>query len=200
MSRSFTRAEPDARRQSLIEAAARVLAERGAAGASVRVICAQAGVSPGLLRHYFDGIDALIAETYAWTGGQVADALAGAVAAAGEDPRARLLAYVTASFRAPIADPQLLATWIAFWSLVKANPEMERLHGEIYAGYRGEIEALLAECGLAAGEVRLAAVGITALVDGLWLELCLAPATFSAEEAGGIAGGWINALLRKGSA
>src|SRR4051812_35164685 len=123
MPRSYTRAEPDARRQSLIEAAARVLAVRGAAGASVRVICAEAGVSPGLLRHYFDGIDALIAATYAWTGAQVSEALAEAVAVAGPEPRARLLAYVTASFRQPIADPQLLATWIAFWSLVKANPE-----------------------------------------------------------------------------
>src|SRR4051812_11164902 len=83
---------------------------------------AEAGVSPGLLRHYFDGIDALIAETYAWTGAQVSQALAEAVAAAGAEPRAQLLAYVTASFRRPIADPQLLATWIAFWSLVKANP------------------------------------------------------------------------------
>jgi AcrR family transcriptional regulator len=193
--RSYTRSEPDARRQSLIEAAARVLAERGASGASVRTICAEAGVSPGLLRHYFDGIDALIAETYAWTDAQVDVALEAAVAAAGPEPRARLIAYVTASFRAPIADPQLLATWIAFWSLVKARPEMERLHGEIYAGYRAGLEALLSECGMAPGEVRLAAVGITALVDGLWLELCLAPGTFSAEEASGIAEKWIGGLL-----
>src|ERR1044072_8667415 len=88
MPRTYTRAEPDARRQSLIEAAARVLAERGAAGASVRVICAEAGVSPGLLRHYFDGIDALIAETYAWTDAKVGRWLDEAVAAAGPDQRA----------------------------------------------------------------------------------------------------------------
>ncbi|MNF14331.1 HTH-type transcriptional regulator BetI [compost metagenome] len=72
---------------------------------------------------------------------------------------------------------------------------MERLHGEIYAGYRAGLEALLSECGMAASEVRLAAVGITALVDGLWLELCLAPGTFSAEEASGIAEKWIGGLL-----
>ena len=30
---------------------------------------------------------------------------------------------------------------------------------------------------------RLAAISLTALVDGLWLELCLDPSTFSAEEA-----------------
>ncbi len=195
MSRSYTRAEPDARRRSLIEAAARVLAARGAAGASVRVICAEAGVSPGLLRHYFEGIDALIAATYRWTGERVATALAEAEERAGSDPRVRLLAYVTASFRDPIADPQLLATWIAFWSLVKANPEMERLHGEVYGEYRAGLEVLLAECGLAAAEVRLGAVAVAALVDGLWLELCLAPGTFTAEEASAIAARTIEGVL-----
>jgi TetR/AcrR family transcriptional regulator, transcriptional repressor of bet genes len=56
---AFHRADPDVRRQSLIAACARILAKRGGHGASVRTICAEAGVSPGLLRHYFDGIDAL---------------------------------------------------------------------------------------------------------------------------------------------
>src|SRR5690606_41341947 len=70
---SFTRAKPDARRQSLIEAAARCLAERGAAGVSVRVICAEAGVSPGLLRHYFPSVSEAIAETLRWIGEQIAD-------------------------------------------------------------------------------------------------------------------------------
>src|SRR3546814_21149847 len=59
-----TRESADFRRQSLIEATAACLAEHGAAGTSVRTICARAGVSPGLLRHYFDGIDGLIAVTY----------------------------------------------------------------------------------------------------------------------------------------
>jgi TetR/AcrR family transcriptional repressor of bet genes len=196
MSRTaFTRAEPDERRASLIEATARVLAELGAAGVSVRAISTEAGVSPGLLRHYFDGIDALIAETYRWTGARVSVALAEAVEAAGADPRARLAAYVTASFRDPIADPQLLATWIAFWSLAKTNPAMDALHGDIYAEYRAGVAALLGECGVDAGAIRLAAIGLTALVDGLWLELCLAPGAFTPEEASGIAGRWIAALL-----
>ena len=196
MSRSFTRAEPDARRQSLIEAAARVLAERGAAGASVRTICAEAGVSPGLLRHYFDGIDALIAATYAWTDEKVSRWLSEAVQAAGDDPRARLFAYVTASFRKPIADAQLLATWIAFWSLIKARPDMERLHAEIYGSYRRELESLLVACGVSREAAPHAAIAVTALVDGLWLELCLAPQAFSAEEAGAIAERWIDTMLR----
>jgi TetR/AcrR family transcriptional repressor of bet genes len=112
---AFTRVEPDARRLSLIEAAARVLARDGASGASVRAIALEAGVSPGLVAHHFGGVDALIAATYAHVGARVSAALDAAVAGAGEDPRARLMAYVAASFAPPIADRALLATWTAFW-------------------------------------------------------------------------------------
>ena len=83
------RQHPDQRRQSLLEATARCLAARGAAGVSVRAICAEAAVSPGLLRHYFAGVSDAIAETYRWTGARVARALDEAVAAAGPPVQTR---------------------------------------------------------------------------------------------------------------
>jgi TetR/AcrR family transcriptional repressor of bet genes len=184
---AFRRSEPDARRLSLIEACARVLAREGIAGASVRTIAVEAGVSAGLVGHYFAGVDALIAATYAHTGARVDAALEAAVGAAGENPRARLEAFVTASFAAPIADPELLATWIAFWSLVRARPEIAALHDEQYGGFRGQLEGLLADCGLPAAQLRTTAIAITALVDGLWLELCLSPRELTADEAAAIA-------------
>ncbi len=192
---AFTRAEPDARRLSLIEATARVLARDGASNASVRVITREAGVSPGLLGHYFDGVEALVAATYEHVAARVNVALGSAITAAGSDPRRRLSAYVTASFDPPIADPALLATWLAFWSLVKARPAIAALHDDIYASYRRELEALLSACGIAASDLRLAAIAITALVDGLWLELCLSPQSFTPAEARAIAERQIEALL-----
>jgi TetR/AcrR family transcriptional regulator, transcriptional repressor of bet genes len=193
---AFTRAEPDARRLSLIEATARVLARDGAGGASVRAIALEAGVSPGLVAHHFGGVDALIAATYGHVGEQVSAALDAAVAGAGEDPRARLTAYVAASFAAPIADRALLATWTAFWGLVIARGEVAALHDAQYARYRAELEGLLAACGLAPAATRRTAIAITALVDGLWLELCLSPAVLDADEARAIAEAQIAALLR----
>jgi TetR/AcrR family transcriptional repressor of bet genes len=190
---AFTREEPDARRHSLIAACALLLAERGASGTSVRSICAQAGVSPGLLRHYFDGIDALIAATYRATGDRVQDALDAAVAAAPNNPRDRLLAYLTASFAPPIADPELLATWLAFWSLTTTDARIASLHSEIYAQYRSGLEALIAP--VAPGDHRLTTVALTALVDGLWLELSLGDAPFTREEAASLCERWLDALL-----
>jgi len=198
MRASYVRESADVRRQSLIDAAGRCLAEHGVAGSSVRAICAKAGVSAGLLTHYFSGVDELILAAYRDTGKRVSDAIEEAVANAGTDPRARLHAYVTASFRPPILDPQLLATWIAFWSLVKTSPLIAGQHGITYAGYREGIEVLIAECHpdtLSKAEIKRAAIAITAMVDGLWLELCLDPTTFTPEDAIAVTTRWIDTLV-----
>lgn len=197
---SFVREDADFRRQSLIEAAARCLAELGAAGTSVRAICARAGVSAGLLTHYFSGIDELILETYRDVGRRVSEAVDAAAAAAGPDPRARLEAYVTANFRPPILDPEQLATWIAFWSLVKTDPPIAAEHRMLYAEYRRGIEGLLREYwgeAASAEHVRMSAVAITALIDGLWLELSLDKSAFAPEEASAMAIHWLDALLER---
>ena len=195
MRAAFTRETPDVRRLALVSAAERVLARDGVAGTSVRSICAEAGVSPGLLRHYFDGVQALVAEAYDAVGRRIDTALEAAVDAAGTAPRARLTAYLTASFAPPVLDPDLLATWIAFWSLVKTDPAIGAIHAASYGAYRARLEQLLAECG--APQTRLAAVALTAVVDGLWLELCLDATAFTSEEATLIAqrvlDGWLTA-------
>ncbi len=172
----------------------RVLAARGAAGASVRTIAAAAGVSPGLVTHHFGGVDRLVAASYDHVAAQVAAALEMAVEAAGSAPRARLGAYVAANFTAPIADPALLATWLALWSLARGDAAMLARHEQHYAGFRARLEVLLAECGVPPARVRLAAIGVTALVDGLWLELCLSPDSFSADEARRIAAAYLAGL------
>ncbi len=195
---AFTRAGPDARRLSLIAACARVLARAGAGGTSVRAIALEAGVSAGLVSHYFAGIDALVAETYAHVGAQVSAAIDVALARAGAEPRARLDAYVTASFAPPVASGELLATWVAFWSLVRSRPAIARQHDKQYAQFRARLEALLAPCGVPPARLRHAAIAITALVDGLWLELCLSPRTFSAAEASAIAHAALDAVISTG--
>ncbi len=190
---SFTRETPDDRRQSLVEACARSLARYGASGTSVRSICTEAGVSPGLLRHYFSGIGEAIADTYRWTGSRIQAALNDAVAAAPDSPRARLLAYLTASFAPPIANPDLLATWLAFWSLTKTDPAIAALHAEIYQNYREDLERLIAA--YHPGDHRLTAIALTALVDGLWLELSLGDAPFAPQEASALAERWLDTLM-----
>jgi AcrR family transcriptional regulator len=201
--RKFTRDHPEVRRRQLIEATLRCLAELGHAGTSVRAVCARAGVSPGLVTHHFEGIDDLIAAAYAHVGDQVADMLDSAMAEAGEDPLARLRAFIDASFRPSMLDSDLLQVWLAFWSLVRRDPRIRTIHADIYGGYRQSLEKLvgdIAESRKLDLDVRLAVLGFTAMMDGLWLEYCLDPTAFTAEEASRIAHGWIDTLITGGFA
>lgn len=193
---AFTRESADARRAALIEATTACLAESGLAGTNVRAICKKAGVSPGLLRHYFDGIDDLVAATYQATSDRMDAIFAAAVEAAGTDPRARLSAYLTASFRAPVTDPELLGAWTAFWALARSDARMADIHAASYAGYRARLAELLAACG-AADAGRLAIL-LTAMVDGLWLELSLDATSFGAAAAAEMIERALTALLPPG--
>jgi TetR/AcrR family transcriptional regulator, transcriptional repressor of bet genes len=178
---AFTRESADARRAGLVEATAACLAESGLAGTNVRAICKKAGVSPGLLRHYFAGIDDLVAATYQATSDRMDAIFAAAVDGAGGDPRARLNAYLTASFRPPVTDPELLGAWTAFWALAGSDARMTQIHAESYAGYRARLSELLAACG--ARDAGRLAIMLTAMVDGLWLELSLDATSFGADAA-----------------
>lgn len=180
---SFTRESAEVRRDALIDATCAALAEAGLAGVSVRSVCARAGVSPGLLRHYFAGIDDLVCAAYAATGARIDALLLAAVAEAGGNPRAQLRAYLTASFRPPVTDPALLGSWTGFWALARTNVGAAAIHRAGYAAYRARLSGLLGACGLPADQADREAIALTALVDGLWLELVLDPTAFGAPQA-----------------
>lgn len=186
----FTRESPQARRADLVMATRRCLAELGAAGTSVREIAARAGVSPGLIRHHFGSMDALVLETYRQVGQLVTASIDEAVEAAGPAPIDRLFAFLDANLRPPILDAELLGTWIGFWSLVRTDPAFHALHAALYGAGRLRLEALVAEAARQAGadvDSRRVALALTALIDGLWLEQCLDASTFSPGEAQALA-------------
>lgn len=194
---SYTRDLPEERRRQLIEATAACLAEEGLAGTSIRKICARAGVSPGLVGHHFAGKEDLIAHTYEDIGAKLAAFLEEAQAGAGDDPEARLRAFVDASFHPSLLDRDLLAVRMAFWSLVRSDPRIFEIHRRHYAEYRARLAAPIAALAAARGltlDARLAALSLTAMLDGLWLELCLDPGAFTPIEACRLAHRWIDNL------
>lgn len=192
---AWQRLSADARRIALIDATAACLADIGLAGTTVRAICARAGVSPGLLRHYFAGVDELVAATYQATSDRLDALFAAAVDAAGPDPRRRLTAYLAASFRPPVTDPQLLASWTAYWALARSDAHIKAIHADSYAGYRARIEGLLIACGMDAAMAARRAIMLAALVDGLWLELSLDASVFDATAAEAMVGQAVAALV-----
>lgn len=185
------------RRRALVEATLESLAEKGLGAVSVRDVAARAGVSPGLLRHHFGSFANLLNEAYRHAVGEV-DAVLEAALAEASGAEARMDAFLRASFSESIIDSSLLSAWLGFWGLVRTDADAAAIHAESYAAYRARIEELLADLAAEQGravDVRAGALGLTAMLDGLWLELCLDARTFTAEEAAAVARTWVDGFV-----
>lgn len=194
----FERQLAGQRRSELIEATIECLKRYGHEGLSIRRISAQAGVSIGLINHHFPTKDALVAEAYRYFNNLLVDGLRQAVATA-RAPRERLRAFLQASFSPPNLDADVLAVWVVFWGMYRHSKDIQRVQSETYHGYvdlvRGMLADLERESGSLAFDLRLAAIGLTALIDGLWLEWCLDAENFEPAEAITLCEAWVENLL-----
>ena len=206
----FQRQLPEERRRTLILATIECLKRDGHEGLSVRNISAAAGVSVGLINHHFPNKDELVAAAYRYFNNELVAGMLAAVAGAADSPRDRLRAFLTASFSPPNLDAEVLAVWVVFWGLYRHSRLIQRVHQETYEDYVRLVRGMLAELmkeargngsrGKAArpatADLRLAAIGLTALVDGLWLEWCLEPGTFRPAEAIALCEAWVESLTQ----
>jgi TetR/AcrR family transcriptional repressor of bet genes len=194
----FERKLPDARRKTLIEATIECLKRYGHDGLSIRRISAQAKVSIGLINHHFPTKDTLVAEAYRYFNNELVGSLREAVADKAGLPREQLSAFFKASFSPPNLDSDVLAVWVVFWGMYRHSKDIQRVQSETYHGYVDLLRGMLADLEREAGELRfnlrLAAIGLTALIDGLWLEWCLDPDNFEPSEAVQLCEAWVERL------
>jgi AcrR family transcriptional regulator len=195
----FERQAAGDRREALVDAAIESLKRHGHEGLSVRRIAAEAGVSIGLINHHFPNKDALVAESYRTFSRRISDSFAAAVRAAPAVPRERLRAFFSAVFSKPNLDPQVLTAWVVYWALLQVSPEMRAVHDEEGRGYGDLLGRLLAdlarERGQSKPDLRLAVIGLRALLDGLWLEWCLDPDSFRPKEAAALCDDWVDRVI-----
>lgn len=199
--RSYTRASEAERREDLILATLDCIAEVGIQGATVRQIANRAGVTAGLIRHYFTGKDQMLEAAYR----AVMDGMTQtAIEAAREDeaPRARLRRFIIANLTPPVTDSRTLSLWAAFISHIQTDPSFAAIHRDNYLAFLQEVETLLLAffdergTALSPKQCRSFAISLNALIDGLWLEGTLTADLFDEHELADAALASVEALLR----
>lgn len=176
--RGWQRAPEEARRADLIRATIDCVADGGVAAATVREVAARAGVSNGLIRHHFATKEALVQAAYR----ALVDGMTGAAEeAAGPLPDQWLARFLAANCRPPVLDARSLSAWAGFVGHVRNDLEMAAIHRAGYQRFCTLLEAAIARLGLG-GDTARQARQIAALLDGLWLEGCLAPELFAQGE------------------
>lgn len=179
------REDPTVRRQDLLAVTLSCLARLGPRGTTGREICRQAGVSHGLLRHYFSNPDNLLLETYSQLCDDFLARFEQELLPAEADPWEALDRFFAVLFSEEWASGDVLGAWMAFWTLVRTNPEFR----EVSDGFNLRLRALLAIAARRLPEApsalprRDAIELLSAVMDGLWLDCCLAPERTTRERA-----------------
>jgi betaine-aldehyde dehydrogenase len=147
------------------------LAEVGYVGTTLAEIAGRAGVSPGLVAHYFGDKDGLLEAAFRTLARTLA-ARVRARLALGRTPRARVQAVIDSNLGPEEFDRRTATAWLAFWGQVPHVDGLKRVQSayqrRMLSNLRGDLRRMIP-----ADEARSLAAMIAAMIDGVWLRAAL---------------------------
>jgi len=171
----------DIRRKELRQAAFAVLGREGIAGATLEKVAAQAGASKGIVLHYFHNKQELFEHAMREANAVLCFAVIARLRRA-RTPLERLHAVIEGNFEEHLFLPPLCHAWLSLCAEVPRDEKLARIQKVIHARMRSNLLSGLR--GLASPkEADELVLGITALIDGLWLHLGLQPGSVTREQA-----------------
>ncbi|MFP4359740.1 MAG: choline-responsive transcriptional repressor BetI [Alphaproteobacteria bacterium] len=157
----------DLRRRQLIDATFATVQRHGLADTTMQRIAREAGLSAGMIHHYFADKNALLAATMRALLGELRGDVVARMRAA-RTPQARLRAVLAACFAPAQFRPALVAVWLAFWAQSPHSPELARLRRLYDRRTRSNLLAPLTAL-LPRAEAEATATTLAAMIDGFWL-------------------------------
>jgi AcrR family transcriptional regulator len=168
----MARLNPADRRVAIVDAALAVARRKGLAATTVRDVAAEMGTSSGLIHHYFETMDDVLAAAFA----SVAEAdleRSAAEMAAADGPAHALAAF----FRtyAPADSDWAFQLWLDAWAEASRRPAIQATSRRLNLAWQALLEATI-QAGTSSGtftttDPSAAAWRILSLVDGLALQV-----------------------------
>ncbi len=186
-------------KEKLIKATTECLMKNGTDGVSVRKICSEAGVSVGLINYHYPSLQNLIADSYKDLALSLLERAKNSANDANGTPEKKLSVFLKTSFDNISMNRRTLRAWIVFWGMIESSPPVKEAHDIANQAFEGFLENIFAELDKQTPlktTPRLAAIGLTAMQDGLWLEFGLQSGTFTANEAQELCELWINSIKK----
>ncbi|MET1027963.1 MAG: transcriptional regulator BetI [Dongiaceae bacterium] len=181
------------RRRQLIDATIASIHEVGFADSSLSRISAKAGVSTGIVHHYFDDKADLLEATLRQLGTNLRHAVVSRLAAA-KTPVERLMAVIDGNMGPELFTPEGVSAWLAFWAQVPNSDRLARVQRIIIGRLHDNLVDALRPLA-PAGEVTSMAILIASLIDGLWLRAALREEAPNGQTARRLVSDYLNAKL-----
>ncbi|MEZ8188680.1 MULTISPECIES: transcriptional regulator BetI [Vibrio] len=186
---------PDIRKPQLVQATMTVIDRVGLHAASIALISKEAGVSTGIINHYFGGKHGLLEETMREILRQLSNTVTTELKALPADAhQQRINAIINGNFEGYQAENKVSKTWLAFWSYSMHDAQLKRLQR---VNEKRLISHLLIELKsiFQPDQAELVAHGIASLIDGIWLRGTLNPEGINADKARAIINDYLDKQL-----
>ncbi len=159
------------RRKQLVDAAIDVIHEQGFASATVARIAKRAGVSSGIVHHYFTDKDELLFATMRALLDELRrDTVQRQKGAT--TPSARVNAIIDASFGERQFDERVFSAWLALYGNARQSQRLQRILKLYHRRLRDNLVFDLSKI-MDRNRATALAEGIGAMIDGLWLRYAL---------------------------
>jgi AcrR family transcriptional regulator len=167
----MARMPPDERRSAIVDATVVVMTRKGMAATTVRDVADQMGTSSGLIHHYFDSMDDLLAAGFDRAASQDLDVTRAAMARE-HDPVARLTTFFETYARAE--QDWAFQLWLDAWAEASRRPALQETSQRLNVAWQQLLAQTIGE-GVATGKMTCgepdaAAWRILSLLDGLALQ------------------------------
>ncbi|MEH0759423.1 transcriptional regulator BetI [Vibrio sp. 16] len=174
---------PEIRKPQLVQATMAVIDRVGLHAASISLISKEAGVSTGIINHYFGGKHGLLEETMRAILRQLSSTITSQLKEIPKEAHLeRINAIIDGNFVGFQAENKVAKTWLAFWSHSMHDPQLKRLQSvnekRLLSHLKLELKGLFDP-----KQAELIAFGIASLIDGIWLRGTLNPSGIDATKA-----------------
>ncbi|MCL4156913.1 UNVERIFIED_CONTAM: hypothetical protein GTU68_057371, partial [Idotea baltica] len=154
------------RKAQLIDATIKCIHEEGVARSSVLRISRHAGLSPGIVAHYFDDKDGLLVATLKWLNKGLSDEIIRRMKLA-QTHEDRLWAIFDAHFEPVHFTAETVDTWFALWGKMREIPELQKVQRIYELRLRSNLRHSLRPL-VSPDRLIDVADALAALIDGLW--------------------------------
>ena len=161
----------DSRRRQLVDVTIDSLAELGFVGTTLAQIAGRAGVSPGLVSHYFGDKDGLLDAAFRSLTRRVGDHVRARLRQI-STPRARIQAVIDANLSQEEFSQRTGTAWLAFWGQVLQAPSLKRVQSVYQRRTLTNLRCSLKQL-VPPEEAHSLATMIAAMIDGVWLRAAL---------------------------
>ena len=195
---SKSRVKPEhVRREEIMQAAFQVVHDEGLSNMTIAKIAKQAGLSTGIVSHHFGDKQGLIDACMLEMLNVLRRKTDQNKSQSADDPVGQLKAIIDSNFDMSQVNPISMRLWLDFWSASKHMPQLHRLQKINDQRLTSNIRHHLLQL-LSPEQAELGAIGLAAMIDGLWLRGSLignADQDFNVQQARDLAYHYLDMLI-----